>query len=69
MIYHLSGHATIDTDVLARDETSLVRAKKERHIGYIQWITNTSCWLLNGIGHFIDDVGCVNPPRRNAVYT
>ena len=69
MIYHLSGHATIDTYVLTRDETSLVRAEKKHHISYIQWIANTSCRLLNGIGTFIDGVGCVNPSRRNAVYT
>ena len=69
MINHLSGHATIDTDVLTRDETGLVRAEKEHHIGYIQWIANTSCRLLNGIGTFIDGVGRVNPPWRDAVYT
>ena len=69
MIYHLSGHAAIDTYVLARDETSLVRAEKKHHISYIQWIANTSCRLLNGIGTFIDGVGCVNPSRRDAVYT
>ena len=69
MIYHLSSHAAINTDVLTRDETSLVRAKKEYHIGYIQWIANTSSRLLNGIGTFIDGVGRVNPSRRYAVYT
>ena len=69
MIYHLSGHAAINTDVLACDETSLVRAEEEHHIGYVQRIANSSCRLLNGIGTFIDSVGCVNPSRRDAVYT
>ena len=59
MIYHLSGHATIDTDVLTRDEASLFRAEKEHHISYVQWIANTSCRLLNGIGTFINGVGRV----------
>ncbi len=63
MINHLAGHAAIDTDVFARDETSLVGAEIEHHIGYIQWIAHTSCWLLNGIGTFIDGVGCINPAR------
>ena len=69
MIYHLSSHAAINTDVLTRDETSLVRAKKEYHIGYIQWIANTSSRLLNGIGTFIYSVGSINPPRRYTVYS
>ena len=49
MVNHLPGHATVNADVLARDETSLVRAEKEHHIGYIQWIANSSYRLLGGI--------------------
>ena len=61
MINHLAGHAAIDADVLARDETSLVRAKIEHHVGYIQRVANTTSGLLNGIGAFIDFVIRINP--------
>ena len=33
MVNHLFSHTTIDTDVLAGDETSLVRAEKHHHVG------------------------------------
>ena len=46
MIYHLSGHAAIDTYVLTRDETSLVRAEKEHHIGDVHWVAHKVVTLL-----------------------
>lgn len=49
MINHLSGHATVDADVFACDESCLVRAEKQHHIGNVQWIANTSCRLLHRI--------------------
>ena len=49
MIYHLSGHTAIDTDVLSRNETCLVGAEKEYHIGNVHGIAHSPCWLLNGI--------------------
>ena len=69
MIYHLFGHTAIDTDVLTRDETSLVGAEIEHHIGDVQWVADTSCRLLTGIRTFIDGVGSVNSARRDAVHT
>ena len=69
MIDHLAGHAAIDADVLARDESGLVGAEIEHHIGNVQRIPHTTDWLLCGIGTFIDGVGDVNPTRRDGVYT
>ena len=69
MIYHLAGHAAIDTDVFTRDEPSLVGAEIEHHIGDVQRVADTSCRLLTGIRTFIDGVGCINPTRRDTVYT
>ena len=33
MVNHLFSHTTIDADILASDETSLVRAEKQHYVG------------------------------------
>ena len=35
MINHLPGHATVDADILACDESRLVGAEEQHHIGDI----------------------------------
>ena len=35
MINHLPGHATVDANILACDESRLVRAEEQHHIGDI----------------------------------
>ena len=65
MINHQACHTTIDADVLACDETGLAGAEIEHHIGYIQWIANTTYWLLGGIGTIIHGAGGINPSRRD----
>ena len=69
MVNHLTGHATVDADVLACDETSLVGTKVQHHIGDVQRITNTSGWLLDGIGAFIDPIARINPSWGDGVDT
>ena len=69
MINHLTGHSAIDTDVFARDETSLIGAKVKNHVGNIQRIAHTTSWLLHSIGTFINSVGGVYPSRRDRVDT
>ena len=59
MVYHPVGHATVDADVLARDETRLVGTEIEHHVGNVQRIANTTDGLLNSIGAIIDGVGSV----------
>ena len=44
------GHATVDADVLSRDETRLVGTEEKHHVGDVQRITDTTDGLLNGIG-------------------
>ena len=67
MVDHQTGHAAIDADVLACDETCLVGAKEEHHVGDVEGIADTSCGLLNGIGTLIDGVGGVDPSRGDGV--
>jgi hypothetical protein len=50
VVYHLVGHATVDADVLSRDETRLVGTEIEHHVGNVQSIADTTDGLLNGIG-------------------
>ena len=57
------SHAAIYADILACDETSLVGTEIQYHIGYVHWIADTSCGLLNGIRAFIDGIVRVNPAR------
>ena len=68
MVYHLTGHAAVDTDVLACDEARLVGTEIEHHVRNIQGIAHTPDWLLHGIGTLVNGIGGVNPTRRNAVH-
>ena len=68
MVYHLTGHAAVDTDVLACDEARLVGTEIEHHVCNIQGITHTPDWLLHGIGTLVNGIGGVNPTGRNAVH-
>lgn len=67
MVYHLTGHATVDADVLAGDEAGLVGTEEQHHVGYVHRITDTSRKLLCGIGAFIDGIGSVYPTRGDRV--
>ena len=49
MVNHLPGHATVDADVLACDESCLVGAEEQHHIGDVHRVANTSCRLLHRI--------------------
>ena len=35
MVNHLTGHASVDADILACDEAAFVRAEEQHHIGDI----------------------------------
>ena len=69
MIYHLTGHATVDTDILTSDKTCLVRTKEKRHVGNVHRIAHTSCRLLNGMWAFIDGLGRIYLAWRNRIDT
>ena len=56
MVYHLMGHATVDTDVLACDEARLVGTEIEHHVCNIQGIAHTPDWLLHGIGPLVNGI-------------
>jgi hypothetical protein len=60
VVYHLVRHSSVNTDVFSCDETCLVGTEIEHHVGDVQRIADTTDGLLNGIGAFIDGVGCVN---------
>ena len=61
VVDHLPCHAAIDADVLSGDETGLVAAEEQHHIGNVHWVANSAAGLLGGIGTFVNDAGGVNP--------
>ena len=67
MVNHLAGHATVDADVLARDEASFVGAEVHHHIGDIHGIADATCGLLSGIGTLIDGACSVYPAWRDGI--
>ena len=69
MIYHLLGYTTVDTDILACDESCLVGEEEQHHIGNIKRIAHTSAGLLISLGAFVDLIGRFYPPRRYGVHT
>ena len=69
VIDHLTGHASIDADVLTSDESCLVGTQVEHHIGNIHRIAHTTHWLLNGIGAVIVGASSIYPTRRYAVHS
>jgi len=69
VIDHLAGHAPVDADVLACDESCLVGTQVEHHAGNVHRIAYTTRWLLNGIGAVIEGAGSIYPTGRDAVHT
>ena len=67
VVNHLPGHATVDADIFACDESCLVRTEEQHHIGNVHRVAHTSCRLLYGICTFIFLIVRVNPSRRNGV--
>ena len=68
VVNHLAGHATIDADVLAGNESGLVATKKKNHIGYVHGVPYPAYGLLRGIGTTVEGVGGVYPSGRNRVH-
>ena len=69
VVYHLLGHTAVDAYILACDEASLVAAKEQYHIGYVQRVAYAPCRLLNGVGSLVNGVGSVNPSGLNGIYS
>ena len=67
MVNHLSGHATVDTDVLACDKSGLVRAEVQHHVDDVHRIAYTTCRLLHRICAIIFLKVCIYPNWRNRV--
>ena len=67
MVNHLTGHASVDADILACDEAAFVRAEEQHHIGDVHRVANTSCRLLHSICAFVFLKVRVYPSRRNGV--
>ena len=69
VVNHLLGHATVNADVLTRNETCLVAAKEQHHIGNVHWIADSAGRLLRGIGTFVNGVCRIYPTRGNGIYS
>lgn len=54
MVNHLAGHAAIDADVFAGNESGFVRTQVQYHIGDVHRISYAAGWVLGGIGSIID---------------
>ena len=67
MVDHLTSHAAIDADVLARDEASLVATEEEHHMGNVHGVAHAAGRLLRGIGAFVHGVGGVYPSGGDGV--
>ena len=67
MVNHLAGHATVDADVLARDEARFIGAEVHHHIGDVHGIADATCGLLSGIGTLIDGACSVYPTWRDGI--
>ena len=67
VVDHLTGHAAIDADVLARDEACLLATEEEDHVGYVHRVAHPARGLLNGIGTFVSGICRVYPTRRDGV--
>ena len=67
VVNHLPGHTTVDADIFACDESSLVGAEEQHHIGDVHRIANTSCRLLHRIYAIVFLKVRINPSRRNGV--
>ena len=49
VVDHLTGHTSVDADILACDKARHVRAKIEHHIGDVARVPYSARGLLNGI--------------------
>ena len=67
MVNHLPGHATVDANILACDESCLVGAEEQHHIGDVHRVANTSCRLLHCICAIVLLIISVYPSWRNGV--
>ena len=68
MVNHLAGHAAVDANVFAGNESGLVAGKIKHHVGDIQRVADAACGLLRGIGAFVDLEIRIDPARRNGRY-
>ncbi len=48
MVDHLLGHAAVDADILARDESRLVGCEEENYVYDVEWIADTTSEVLRG---------------------
>ena len=64
VIYHLLGHATIDADVFASDESRLRRAEEQYHVGDVERVAHSADRVLGGIGTCVGGERCVDPSRE-----
>ena len=69
VVNHLAGHATIYTDVLARDETRLVATEEQHHVGNVHGVPYPARRLLGGIGTLVNGVCRVYPAGRDGVHS
>ena len=67
MIDHLFGHAAVDTDVLASDESRLVGGKEENHVRNVERIADTTCEVLRSVRPGTSFERGVNPFWRDGV--
>ena len=67
MVYHLPGHAAINADVFACDESCPVETEVEHHIVDVHWMAYATCGLLQGIRTFVFLILRVNPSWRDGV--
>ena len=67
MVNHEPGHATVDTDVFAGDETGLVGTEEQRHCRDVLGLSHPAYGLLGGVRAGDIAVGSVDPTGRNTV--
>ncbi len=68
VVDHQPGLSAVDADALAGDETCLLRAEEQHHIGNVQGISHPARRLLGSIGALIDSVRPVDPAPFMGLY-
>ena len=63
MVDHQFRHAAVNAYILSGNESCLIRAEIQDHIGNIQRIPDSSGRLLQGIRASIYSVRCIDPAR------
>ena len=61
VIDHLFCHAAVDADIFAGDETRLVRAEEEHHVGDVHRVAHAACGVLRGVRALVFRAGGVDP--------